>query len=119
MLASGREISLQRLNSDEGCAARDYSSNTTFNHSCIAILESVRKERMAENTAIFDFELDRNDAAAIAALDQKASSFFEHRDPVSEVDILARLCLIIRWNKIVQHPRHGARPTYRQPEGRP
>jgi hypothetical protein len=83
----------------------------TFNISCIAILESVRKERMAENTASFDFELDRNDTAAIAALDQKASSYFDHRDPVSEVDILARLCLIIRWNRIVQHPRLWRSPT--------
>lgn len=36
---------------------------------------------MAENLAIFDFELDETDFAEIAALDQKASSFFDHRDP--------------------------------------
>ena len=47
----------------------------------IAIPKSVRKERMAENIAVFDFELDRGDIAAIATLDQKASSFFDHRDP--------------------------------------
>lgn len=47
----------------------------------VAIPKSVRKERMAENFAIFDFELDRDDVAAIAALDQKTSSFFDHRDP--------------------------------------
>jgi diketogulonate reductase-like aldo/keto reductase len=47
----------------------------------VAIPKSVRKERMAENFAIFDFELDADDVAAIATLDQKASSFFDHRDP--------------------------------------
>ncbi|RYE69984.1 MAG: aldo/keto reductase [Rhizobiaceae bacterium] len=47
----------------------------------VAIPKSVRKERMAENFAIFDFELDEQDIAAIATLDQKASSFFDHRDP--------------------------------------
>ena len=36
---------------------------------------------MAENFAIFDFALDDEDIAAIATLDQKASSFLDHRDP--------------------------------------
>lgn len=47
----------------------------------VAIPKSVRKERMAENIAIFDFALDADDVAAIGALDQKTSSFFDHRDP--------------------------------------
>jgi diketogulonate reductase-like aldo/keto reductase len=47
----------------------------------VAIPKSVRKERMAENFAIFDFELDAEDIGVIATLDQKASSFFDHRDP--------------------------------------
>jgi diketogulonate reductase-like aldo/keto reductase len=49
--------------------------------SIVAIPKSVRKERMAENFAIFDFELDAADLEAIATLDRKASSFFDHRDP--------------------------------------
>jgi 2,5-diketo-D-gluconate reductase A len=47
----------------------------------VAIPKSVRKERMAENLNIFDFELDAEDNKAIATLDQKTSSFFDHRDP--------------------------------------
>jgi 2,5-diketo-D-gluconate reductase A len=47
----------------------------------VAIPKSVRKERMAENFAVFDFELDQGDVEAIATLDKKTSSFFDHRDP--------------------------------------
>lgn len=47
----------------------------------VAIPKSVRRERMAENFAIFDFALDEDDLARIATLDRKASSFFDHRDP--------------------------------------
>ena len=47
----------------------------------VALAKSVRKERMAENLAIFDFELDAKDTAQIAALDTGTSSFFSHRDP--------------------------------------
>ena len=47
----------------------------------VALAKSVRKERMAENIAIFDFELDAADMARIATLDTNTSSFFSHRDP--------------------------------------
>lgn len=48
----------------------------------VAIPKSVRKERMAENFNIFDFELSDGDMEAIKILDTKTSSFFDHRDPV-------------------------------------
>jgi 2,5-diketo-D-gluconate reductase A len=47
----------------------------------VAIPKSVRKERMVENFAVFDFALDEAEMGAIAALDTKTSSFFDHRDP--------------------------------------
>lgn len=47
----------------------------------VAIPKSVRKERMAENFNIFDFELSIEDMQAIIALDTNASLFFDHRDP--------------------------------------
>lgn len=47
----------------------------------VPLAKSVRKERMAENLAILDFELDTDDMSKISALDTGASSFFSHRDP--------------------------------------
>jgi diketogulonate reductase-like aldo/keto reductase len=47
----------------------------------IAFAKSSRKERMMENINVLDFELSAEDMAAIATLDTKTSSFFDHRDP--------------------------------------
>lgn len=47
----------------------------------VVIPKSVRKERMQENLAVFDFELERAEMESIVALDTKTSSFFDHRDP--------------------------------------
>ena len=47
----------------------------------VAIPKSVRKERMVENFDIFDFDICSEDMNAIASLDTKKSSFFDHRDP--------------------------------------
>jgi len=47
----------------------------------IALAKSTRKERMIENFNVLDFELSAEDMAAIATLDTKTSSFFDHRDP--------------------------------------
>lgn len=47
----------------------------------VVIPKSVHKERIVENSNVFDFELSREDMDAIATLDRKVSSFFNHRDP--------------------------------------
>jgi 2,5-diketo-D-gluconate reductase A len=47
----------------------------------VSLAKTVRRERMAENLAVFDFALDEGDMAGIAALETGASQFFSHRDP--------------------------------------
>jgi 2,5-diketo-D-gluconate reductase A len=47
----------------------------------VALAKSVRKERMAENLAVFDFALDPSDMERIGKLETGRSSFFSHRDP--------------------------------------
>ncbi len=49
----------------------------------VCIPKSVSKERMAQNFDVFDFELSADDMAAIRALDENQSSFFDHRDPAA------------------------------------
>lgn len=45
------------------------------------IPKSTHIERMRENLDVFDFALTAEEMAAIAALDEKRSAFFSHRDP--------------------------------------
>lgn len=47
----------------------------------VVLAKSVRKERMLENISVLDFEIGADDMTAIATLDSKTSSFFDHRDP--------------------------------------
>lgn len=72
---------LQSIGQKHGRSVAQVVLRWLIQRGVVAIPKSVRKERMAENFAIFNFELDQNDLAAIAKLDQKVSSFFDHRDP--------------------------------------
>ncbi|MGX7263441.1 aldo/keto reductase [Enterococcus crotali] len=47
----------------------------------VVLAKSVKPERMAENLAVFDFELTEEDKAAIATLNEGESQFFSHADP--------------------------------------
>lgn len=47
----------------------------------IVLAKSVKPERMAQNLAIFDFELTEADKEEIAGLNQGESQFFSHADP--------------------------------------
>ncbi|MDR5752548.1 MULTISPECIES: aldo/keto reductase [unclassified Caballeronia] len=47
----------------------------------VALAKSVRKERMQEDLAVFDFKLSDTDMQAVATLETGTSSFFSHRDP--------------------------------------
>jgi len=72
---------LQAIGQKHGKSIAQVVLRWLIQRNIVAIPKSVRKERMAENFAVFDFELDHDDLASISALDQKASSFFDHRDP--------------------------------------
>lgn len=56
----------------------------------IPLAKSVKKERMAENINIFDFELSYEDMETIESMDKKESSFFSHYNP-STVEMIAGL----------------------------
>jgi 2,5-diketo-D-gluconate reductase A len=57
----------------------------------IVIPKSVRKDRMAENMDIFDFELTTDQMASIARMDTGASLFFDHRDPDAVIRLGSRV----------------------------
>lgn len=49
----------------------------------VPLAKTVRKERMAENINIFDFELSVDDMQTIVQMNKDTSSFFSHYDPAT------------------------------------
>ena len=47
----------------------------------VTIPKSSSRGRMEQNLDVFDFTLTEDEMARIAAMDQGASLFFDHRDP--------------------------------------
>lgn len=56
----------------------------------VAIPKSVHQERMAENFAVFDFELNDDDMKQMNSLDRNESQFFDQRDPATIAGIFGQ-----------------------------
>jgi 2,5-diketo-D-gluconate reductase A len=56
----------------------------------VVVSKSVRKDRIAENFEIFDFQLADDEMAQIAELEQGVSMFFDHRDPAMVEQLSSR-----------------------------
>lgn len=64
----------------------------------IVIPKSTHYERMVQNLDVFDFELSEEDMEAIANLDKKESSFFDHQKPET-VEMFVKLVEERKKNK--------------------
>jgi 2,5-diketo-D-gluconate reductase A len=72
---------LTRIGAKHGKSIGQVVLRWVIQRDMVVLAKSVRRERMAENLDIFDFQLDEQDMAAIATLETGTSSFFSHRDP--------------------------------------
>ncbi|MDT9691481.1 aldo/keto reductase [Streptomyces sp. P9(2023)] len=74
---------LSRIGAEHGKSVAQVVLRWLIQRGVVAIPKSVRAGRMAENFAVFDFELADDQMAAIAGLDTDRSLFFDHRDPAA------------------------------------
>lgn len=72
---------LQKIGQKHGKTVAQAVLRWLLQRGIVCIPKSVRKERMEENFAVFDFQMDKSDMEQIAALDTGKSCFFDHRDP--------------------------------------
>lgn len=78
---------LQKIAAKHGKTVAQIILSWNIQQGVIVIPKSVHRERMEENFAIRDFELDNEDIAEIAALDKEAPSMLDCSKP-SEIDRL-------------------------------
>lgn len=71
---------LAEIGSAHGKTVAQTALRFLLQRNVIIIPKSVRRERMAENFQILDFELSDDEMARIAKLDTKQSLFFDHHD---------------------------------------
>ncbi|MEU4272171.1 aldo/keto reductase [Streptomyces sp. NPDC026092] len=74
---------LSRIGAEHGKSVAQVVLRWLIQRGVVTIPKSVRAERMAENFAVFDFELADDQMAALAGLDTDHSVFFDHRDPAA------------------------------------
>lgn len=72
---------LKEIAAQKGKSVAQVALRYLMQSDVVVIPKLVKKERMAENLAVFDFTLSDADMAAVSALDTNASLFFSHYDP--------------------------------------
>lgn len=72
---------LERIGGKYGKSVAQVIIRWLVEQDIIVLAKSVSPERMAENLAVFDFELTEEDKRDIASLDEGESQFFSHADP--------------------------------------
>lgn len=58
-----------------------------YQRGIVSLAKTVHPARMAENLAIFDFDLSPVEMQQIKQLDRHESAFFDHRDPATVIDL--------------------------------
>ncbi|CAM3068550.1 aldo/keto reductase [Lactiplantibacillus plajomi] len=74
---------LQKIAASHGKTTGQVILRWLLQRGITVIPKTVHANRMAENIAVFDFELTDTEMATIANLDRQESQFFDHRDPVT------------------------------------
>lgn len=72
---------LARIGEKHGKSVAQVVLRWILQRGIVCIPKSVKKERMEQNFDVFDFTLDGEDLAQIAALDTGMSCFFDYHDP--------------------------------------
>ena len=72
---------LRAVGAAHGKTAAQAALRFLLQRGVVVIPKSTHRERMAENRAVFDFELTLAEMERLAALDTGRSLFFSHREP--------------------------------------